>query len=284
MTFRNHYTLEKESKKNASSSVTRPSSVASSISSSFNSTSRPKSPLTTSTSVYKGPSHSKPFLDKGTLLYNLEELSVEFGKIAALRSINLKIGVKEKIFLTGPSGAGKSTLLKVLGGIIRPTRGKIIGPHLNNQKNRYISFIFQDLRLLNNWSIEENLHFAYDPALYSSASEFSSELKTLAKIFDLYDRLHYKVGDTNGGMKQKVAIIRALLTKPQILLADEPTSALDRESGLKLYEVLSNYNDRNEMTIIWASHNQELIKQLSGKVIQLNNGQLTYSGYSCFTS
>jgi cell division transport system ATP-binding protein len=88
--------------------------------------------------------------------------------------------------------------------------------------------------------------------------------------------------DANGGLKQKVAMIRALLSKPQVLLADEPTAALDKESAMKLFEILNFYNVRRNLTVVWASHNRDLVKQFPGKIVHLDGGKLIYSGHACF--
>lgn len=222
---------------------------------------------------------------QGPPLYFLEDIGVKFGSIHALKSIHFTIYEGDKIYLTGASGAGKTTLLKVLAGLITPTYGKIEGvaSSFKVQSPYYISSIFQDLKLISEWSCFDNLFLSYDPNLYRSKSEFTEEMYHLSKLFMISPFLKLKIKEANGGLKQKIAIIRSLLTKPKILLADEPTSALDRDNGLKLYEILNHYNQKFGLTIIWATHNQEFIKQFSGKMIQLNQGQLIYTGYSCFT-
>ena len=77
-------------------------------------------------------------------------------------------------------------------------------------------------------------------------------------------------------------MIRALLTRPNVLLADEPTSSLDKESSIKMFDVLNYYNVKRQLTVIWASHNRELVKQFPGKIVHLENGKLIYSGHACF--
>ncbi|MBT6325532.1 MAG: cell division ATP-binding protein FtsE, partial [Bdellovibrionales bacterium] len=86
----------------------------------------------------------------------------------------------------------------------------------------------------------------------------------------------------NGGLRQKIAIIRALLTRPEVFIADEPTSSLDYDNAYKLYEVLNLYNAKRGMTVIWASHNRELVKKFTGRVVHLDKGKLVYSGNACF--
>ena len=94
--------------------------------------------------------------------------------------------------------------------------------------------------------------------------------------------LNLKVSEANGGLKQQIALIRSLLSRPQILLLDEPTSSLDTEKALKVYEILDFVNSKYGTTCIWATHNRELIKKFNGRIIYLDKGKLIYSGHACF--
>ena len=219
---------------------------------------------------------------KGPVFY-CEDVSVEFGDIRALKNVQLTIERGEIVFVTGASGAGKTTLLKVLSGLQNPTNGKIIRPDFfAGKKNLFISNVFQDLRLMGKYTCEENLMFAYDSSVYASKSEFITDMHELARILGIKDRLNLKVNDANGGLKQKVAIIRALLTRPDVLIADEPTSSLDIDNTRRLFDVLNLYNTKRGLTVIWATHNKELIKSFTGRIIHLDNGRLVYSGHACF--
>lgn len=215
-------------------------------------------------------------------IFYCEDVSVEFGEIRALKNIQLSIEKGEIVFLTGASGAGKTTLLKVLSGLQEPHSGRIIRPNINGKKSLFISNVFQDLRLMGKYTCEENLLFSYDSSLYNSKAEFVTDMNELAKILGIKDRLHLKINDANGGLKQKVAIIRALLTRPDVLIADEPTSSLDIDNTRRLFDVLNLYNVKRGMTVIWATHNKELIKSFTGRIIHLDNGRLVYSGHACF--
>ncbi len=216
-------------------------------------------------------------------IFYCEDLSVDFGEIRALKNVQLTIEKGEVIFLTGASGAGKTTLLKILSGLEEPTSGKIIRPNSNViKKPLYISHVFQDLRLMGKYTCEENLMFAYDSSLYDSKNEFVKDMQELARIMGIGDRLKLKVNEANGGLKQKVAIIRSLLTRPDVLIADEPTSSLDTDNARRLFDILNLYNVKRGMTVIWATHNKELIKSFSGRIIHLDQGRLVYSGHACF--
>jgi ABC-type multidrug transport system ATPase subunit len=214
-------------------------------------------------------------------LFHLDNLSVEYGSIKALKSVQLTVYPGEILFLTGPSGAGKTSLLNVLGGYLEPTSGKAILPHQRSTKH-FVSSVFQDLRLLQKKSCEDNMWMAYDSSLYDNKNDYYREMEDLSRLLGVYDHLNQKIEDCNGGLKQKVAMIRALLSKPTALLADEPTSSLDKESSYRLFEVLNHFNQKKGLTLIWATHNKELIKQFPGKIAHLDQGRLVYSGHACF--
>ena len=185
----------------------------------------------------------------------------------------------EILFITGTSGAGKTTLLKVLSGEQLVSSGLVKRP---NPKIAFISHVFQDLRLLNKKTCLENLMTAYDPNIYESKNIFIQELEELSKIMGVDDRLHLKAMDANGGLKQKIAIIRALLTKPDIFIADEPTSSLDFANARRFFDILNLYNIKRGLTVIWASHNKELVQNFTGRIVHLENGKLIYAGHACF--
>jgi ABC-type lipoprotein export system ATPase subunit len=224
---------------------------------------------------------SKTGTTQQNYLFHLDNLSVEYGRIKALRSVQLTIYPGEILFVTGPSGAGKTSLLNVLGGHLEPTSGRAILPHHRSSKH-FVSTVFQDLRLLQKKSCEDNLWMAYDSSLYNSRNDFYREMEDLARLLQVYDHLNQKIEDCNGGLRQKVAMIRALLARPTALLADEPTSSLDKENSYRLFEVLNHFNHKKGLTLIWATHNKELIKQFPGKIAHLDNGRLVYSGHACF--
>lgn len=218
----------------------------------------------------------------GDKLFYLDEVSVSFKaketKAWALKGIKLSIRPGEIIFLTGPSGAGKTTLLRLLANELSPSSGIVVRP----PSELFIGIIAQDLQLLPDWSCYDNLKVAYDPLIYRHHQEFYDNLQELAQVFGITDRFHLKIAQANGGLRQKIAIVRALLARPGILLADEPTSALDYENAAKLYDVLHLYNRRYGTTIVWATHNRELVKQFTGRTLHLDRGKLVYTGHACF--
>lgn len=224
---------------------------------------------------------SSPAIPKLRPAFHLDQVSVDFGKNKALKSVQLSILPKDIFFVTGASGAGKSTLLNVLAGLQAPTQGR--AQLMQNDGKFFVASVFQDLRLLSNKSCEDNLWMSYDGRLYDSREQFHKEMLELARVLNVYDFLDQRVETCNGGLRSKVAMIRALLSKPDALLADEPTAALDRESSFKLFELLNHYNQRRGLTLVWATHNRELVKQFPGKVAHLDGGRLMYAGQACFT-
>ncbi len=211
-------------------------------------------------------------------LFYLEDVTVDYNGNKALRNVQLSIEKGEIVFITGVSGAGKTTLLKVLSGEISPTSGRVRGAG----RNIFISQVFQDLRLMGKMTCRDNLMMSYDSTVYSSKAEFLQDLNELSRVLGIKDRLDLKVNDANGGLKQKVAIIRALLSRPDVFVADEPTSSLDFDNAQKLFEVLNLYNVKRGLTVVWASHNKELVKKFTGRILHLDNGRLVYSGHACF--
>jgi ABC-type lipoprotein export system ATPase subunit len=214
-------------------------------------------------------------------LFHLDNISVNYGDIKALRSIQLTIYPGEILFVTGPSGAGKTTLLNILGGHLSPSAGKAILPQ-NKSGKHFVASVFQDLRLLQKKTCEDNLWMAYDGTIYNSKNDFFKDLEELTRMLKIHDYLNHKIEDCNGGLKQKVAMIRALLSRPSAILADEPTSSLDKDSSYKLFEILNLYNHQKGLTVVWATHNKELIKQFPGKIAHIEGGRLIYSGHACF--
>ncbi len=215
----------------------------------------------------------------GSRLMSMQDVHIQFGNIKALNGVDFKLHQKEIVFLTGASGAGKTTFLKTLAGIYRPQRGKIERP---DPRHVFTSTIFQDLKLFENKSCEKNLFTSYDSSLYRNKKEFESDLLELCKMLGVYDRLHLKVKDANGGLKQKIAFIRTMLTRPDVVLADEPTAALDYENAKRLFDILNLYNVKQGLTVIWATHNKDLAKKFTGRMVHMDKGRIIYSGHACF--
>ncbi|MBG09084.1 MAG: hypothetical protein CME68_10025 [Halobacteriovoraceae bacterium] len=227
--------------------------------------------------IQAGTLKRKNFL-RGGILLTLENLSVNFGDKKALSKINLKVAKGEILFVTGVSGAGKTTLLRCIAGDVNPSKGKVNGI----ERNIFISRVFQDLRLIQDLSVWENLRLSFDPLIYKNQKEFKDEAVRLCNFFSIKDRLNDNVMNLNGGLKQLIALIRSLLSKPELILLDEPTSSLDTESALRVFELLEKLNEISGLTCIWATHNRDLVKKFNGNIAYLDKGKLIYSGHACF--
>ncbi len=215
----------------------------------------------------------------GPKLFGLENASVKYGTTYAMKGVDFSVNRGEIVFVTGVSGAGKTTLLKTLGGLIEPDQGRVHRPSL---REAFTVPIFQDLKLFSNQTCEQNLVSAYDSHVYKSRKEFDQDLKELSRILGVSSRLELKIKDANGGLKQKVAFMRALLTRPDVILADEPTAALDFENARKMFDILNLYNVKQGLTVVWATHSKELAKKFTGRLVHMDKGKLIYSGHACF--
>lgn len=211
-------------------------------------------------------------------MFDVQGVDVYLSKQKILQNINLKILRGDFTFLTGHTGAGKTTLLSFLSGEIEDFTGRVTSPLWSPTCELFVSRIFQDLKLFDELSVIDNLVFSYDPMIYPNQASFNHDMMEFMKVTGLLEYENKKLCKLSGGLKQKVAILRSLLSKPDILLADEPTSNLDRVSSLQLFELLNYMNVKRKMTIIWATHNLELIKQFHGRLISLEKGKIVYSG------
>jgi len=215
----------------------------------------------------------------GHRLMSMQDVHINFDGIRALNGVDFKLHQKEIVFLTGVSGAGKTTFLKTLAGIYHPHQGKVERP---DPRHVFTSPIFQDLKLFATQSCEKNLFASYDSSIYCNKREFESDLTELTKMLGVYDRLHLKIKDANGGLRQKVAFIRTMLTRPDIVLADEPTAALDYDNAKRIFDILNIYNIKQGLTVIWATHNKDLAKKFTGRMVHMDKGRIIYSGHACF--
>jgi ABC-type multidrug transport system ATPase subunit len=218
---------------------------------------------------------------RGTL-FQLAHIGLRLGGRTILEDINLAIDRGEILFLTGPSGAGKTSLLRILEGDLKATEGDKVF-HLSQKKDiPFIACVYQDLRLLEELSLSDNLALSFRSSAYSKKAHFDQLLNDYAGYFDFKDKLQLKCANANGGLKQKVAILRALLTRPQVLICDEPTSSLDAISAKKVYDLLEHLNKEQRMTVIWASHHREMVQKFNGRIMHLEQGRLVHSGKACF--
>ena len=215
-----------------------------------------------------------------------ENLSKVYGKdgnkVVALDNVNIEIEKGEFVAIVGASGSGKSTLLHQVGGVDRPTSGKVIIDNediykLKEEKlaifrRRKIGFVFQSFNLIPVLSVEENIKM---PALLDHQKVDKEYFKDLVKTLGISDRLNHLPSELSGGQQQRVAIARALINKPAIILADEPTGNLDSETSKEIMEMLKlSVRKYNQTAIVItqdlsiAENADRVIKIKDGKVIE----------------
>ena len=197
-------------------------------------------------------------------------------KVIAVDNINLRIRRGEFTSILGPSGSGKSTLLNLLGGLARPTRGKVLidgidifaldDRRLSIIRNRKVGFIFQSYNLINRASVLRNVEL---PAIIAGMQSNVRLKKAfeLLRILGIEDKAKAKPTELSGGQQQRVAIARALINDPSIILADEPTGNLDTKTGSDVFNLLRELVDKYNKTIVMVTHNRELAEETDRSII-----------------
>lgn len=203
-------------------------------------------------------------------------------ELRVLKGINLQIAQGEVVAIVGPSGAGKSTLLHILGGLDRPSEGKVLFAgqdlyRLNDRqrariRNREVGFIFQFYHLLPEFDALENVMM---PALVEGENVSLADVKTRAgqilQRVGLSGREHHKPNELSGGEQQRVAIARALINEPKVIFCDEPTGNLDSENGEKIMQLLMDMNARQKQTLVIVTHD-EAIARRTQRVLHMRDG------------
>ncbi len=212
----------------------------------------------------------------------IEHLSFSFGRNWILKDVNLKIKEKEFVFLIGPSGAGKTTLLRILHGSLPVRRGRVIiaGHNLKDLKKRYIprlrrdvTMVFQDFKLLLDKTVFENISLPLKILGFSNL-EIEKKVNALLKLLGLEKKKFQKCGELSGGEQQKVAIGRAVIVKPKVILADEPTGSIDEDAGKRVMDLFKHFN-KYGTTIFIATHNFRLVSLIKNcRVIKIKEGKI----------
>ncbi len=203
--------------------------------------------------------------------------------VHVLNGISLTVQRGEMISIVGASGAGKSTLLHIMGTLDRPSSGQVLFEGKNmfevsetalaGFRNRAIGFVFQFHHLLPEFTALEN---TYLPALIQKVpkDQAMERAKALLAEVGLSHRLHHKPGELSGGEQQRVAVARALIRNPNLVLADEPTGNLDTHTGEDLFELLQKLNRSHRTAFVIVTHNEKLSHQ-THRLIHMQDGQIT---------
>ena len=213
-------------------------------------------------------------------MIDIKDITKKFGNLQVLRGVNLHIGKGEVISIVGASGAGKTTLLQLIGTLDKPTSGSICfnGKELSKMserelaafRNKHIGFVFQFHQLLPEFTALENVMI---PALIAGRGrkEVEKEALELLAIMGLENRASHKPSEMSGGENQRVAVARALINHPDVILADEPSGSLDSKNKEELHKLFFELRDRFGQTFLIVTHDEGLA-QITDRTIRMVDG------------
>lgn len=215
-------------------------------------------------------------------MINVENIHKSFGSLEVLKGVNLHVSSREIVSLMGPSGAGKTTLLQIIGTLDTPDSGRVLIDGIDvlalkerkmaEFRNRKLGFVFQFHQLLPEFTAIENVMM---PALIGGLS-FGDARKKAMHLLDflgLKDRTDHKPSELSGGEKQRVAVARAIINNPSVLLADEPSGSLDSHNRAELHTLFSDLRDQFGLTIFIVTHDEELASK-SDRIIHIKDGTI----------
>lgn len=215
-------------------------------------------------------------------MIRIENLKKQFGDLQVLKGVSLEVERGEVISIVGPSGAGKTTLLQLIGTLDKPTAGKIFfdgeevsqmnSKRLATFRNKHIGFVFQFHQLLPEFTALENIVI---PALIAGRDrkEAEKEAFELLRIMNLEERAHHKPAEMSGGENQRIAVARALINHPDVILADEPSGSLDSHNKEELHKLFFDLCDKFGQTFIIVTHDETLAK-LTDRTIRMVDGTI----------
>ncbi len=218
---------------------------------------------------------------KDTII-RVEALSKSFGTLQVLKNVSLTVERGEFVSIIGQSGAGKTTLLQIIGTLDKPDSGKVYlhGSSVFDLKekemaafrNQHIGFVFQFHQLLPEFTALENVMM---PALIAKKTKAEAEksAKELIDFLGLSDRMEHKPNELSGGERQRIAVARALVNKPDVLLADEPSGSLDTKNKAELHKLFMKLRDELNQTLVVVTHDMDMAN-VSDRVLKMADGQI----------
>lgn len=210
-----------------------------------------------------------------------DKVTKKYGDLAALEDVTLSVAPKEFLSIVGHSGAGKTTLLKLLLAEERPSEGNVFfeSVDVNDLPNsalhhyrRRIGMVFQDFRLIPNKTAYENIAFAMEAAGRTD-EEIASDVPYILELVNLSDKTRHFPDQLSGGEKQRVAIGRAIINQPDLIIADEPTGNLDPINTYEIVEILKKVNELGT-TVIITTHNKGIVEAVGKRVITIDRGKI----------
>ena len=215
-------------------------------------------------------------------MLNAKGIYKSYGSLQVLKGVDINISKGEIVSISGSSGAGKSTLLHILGTLDNADSGEIFlenkkvsalnGKDLANFRNEHIGFVFQFHHLLPEFSAIENICVPGWIAGKKSKN-LTKRAYDLLELLNLRDRADHKPGELSGGEQQRVAVARALINNPSIVMADEPTGNLDSANAKELHNLFIDLRERFQQTFLIVTHNEELA-QLSDRILHMKDGKM----------
>ena len=215
-------------------------------------------------------------------MINAKNIHKSFGELEVLKGVDLAVSRGEIVSIVGPSGAGKTTLLQILGTLDKPDSGSVLvdgmdvsklsSDQMSGFRNKHIGFIFQFHQLLPEFTALENVMI---PALIGGTDfkKANQRAKELLDYLQLTDRLEHKPSELSGGEKQRIAVARALINNPSLILADEPSGSLDTQNKEELHKLLFDLRDKFGLTEVIVTHDRELAK-ICDRTIEMKDGRI----------
>ena len=215
-------------------------------------------------------------------MIDIKNITKSFGSLQVLKGINLHIDKGEVVSIVGPSGAGKTTLLQIIGTLDKPNTGSVCVDGIDTTtlsqnaladfRNRHLGFVFQFHQLLPEFTAIENIMI---PAYIAGTSNKAAKerAKELLQFMGLTDRANHKPNELSGGEKQRVAVARALVNSPAVILADEPSGSLDTKNKEELHQLFFDLRDKFGQTFVIVTHDEQLAT-ITDRTIHMRDGLL----------